>query len=57
MKKDNEDLRNMIRGRFDDGQPMMITQNNDNASSAGKYGYMNTNMNQTNSVIRVNKNY
>jgi len=43
----------MIRGRFDDGQ-QMNTQNNDNASSAGKYGYMNTNLNQTNSVIRVN---
>jgi hypothetical protein len=55
LKKDNEELRNMIRGRFDDGQ-QMITQNNDNASSVGKFGYMNTNLNQTNSLLRVNNN-
>lgn len=44
----------MIRGRFDDGQQIMITQNNDNVSSGGKYGYTNTNLNQTNSILRVN---
>lgn len=45
----------MIRGRIDEGQTMMVTQNNDNASSVGKFGYMNTNLNQTNSILRVNK--
>ena len=45
----------MIRGRFDDGQ-VINTQNNDNISASGKYGYnnTNTNLNQTNSLIRVN---
>ena len=43
----------MIRGRFEDGP--MITQN-DNNNSVGKFGYnnTNTNLNQTNSIIRVN---
>lgn len=53
LRKDNEELRNIIKGRFDDGQ--QINTLNDNSSGIGRQGYIgtNTNLNQTNSIIRV----
>lgn len=52
MRKDNEELRNLIRGRFDHDQSNLPTLNNDNYSNKGYQTYQNP-LNQTN-LIRVN---